>query len=350
MKIIAFFDAKPYDKAYFDKINEKYGFQIRYLDVHLNPATVSLAKGADVVCAFVNDTINAEVSERLAEAGIKLIAMRCAGYNNIDLKAIWNKLHVVRVPAYSPNSVAEHAVALLFCLTRSIHKAYNRVREGNFLLNGLTGRNLSGKTAGIAGTGKIGKITAAILRGIGMRILLYDKFPDTAWAASLNAEYTSFDELCTKSDVISLHAPLSADTFHIINDKTIALMKKDAIIINTGRGALIDTQALVKALKHKIIGGAGLDVYEEEELYFFEDWSGEVLEDDVLARLLTFPNVIITGHQAFLTDEALTGISDTTLGNIHRFFETGEMPNEICYQCADVGTAKCRHEQNKPCF
>lgn len=332
MKTIAFFDTKPYEKSYFDKINKKYGFKIHYLDVRLNQETASLAKGFEVVCAFVNDKIDACVAAELEKIGIKLLAMRCAGFNNVDLKALWHKIPVVRVPAYSPHSIAEHAVTLLLCLTRSIHKAYNRVREGNFLLTGLMGRDLYGKTAGIMGTGKIGKITGIILKGIGMHILLYDKFPDLAWAASIGAEYVGFEELCSKADVISLHAPLTPETFHIINDKTLGLMKNDAILINTGRGALIDTKALVKALKHKKIGGAGLDVYEEEEHYFFEDRSGEALEDDILARLLTFPNVLITGHQAFLTDEALTGIAETTLENVYQFFDTGALPHEIRYQ------------------
>ena len=329
MKTIAFFDTKPYEKSYFDKVNELYGFNILYLGVRLNKETASLARGADAVCAFVNDQIDACAAAELEKAGIKLLAMRCAGFNNIDLKALRNTIPVVRVPAYSPYSIAEHAVALLLCMTRSIHKAYNRVREGNFLLNGLTGRDLHGKTAGIVGTGKIGKITAAILNGFGMKILAYDTFPDTPWAVSIRADYTGFEDLCSRSDVISLHSPLTPETFHLMNEKTFALMKSDAILINTGRGALIDTKALVKALKHKKIGGAGLDVYEEEENYFFEDRSAEALEDDILARLLTFPNVIVTGHQGFLTEEALGAIAQTTLDNIFQFFDTGALPNEV---------------------
>ncbi|MDR2517122.1 MAG: 2-hydroxyacid dehydrogenase [Spirochaetaceae bacterium] len=347
---IAFFDAKPYEKLYFDRINETYGFAIRYLDVRLNEETAQLAKGAAAVCAFVNDRIDAGAAAELEKCGIRLIALRCAGYNNVDLRAVWGKIHVVRVPAYSPHAIAEHAVALLFCLTRSLHKAYNRVREGNFLLHGLAGRDLYGKTAGIVGTGKIGKITAEILRGVGMRILVNDTFPDTAWASPLGAEYTSLDELCTRADVISLHAPLGPETFHLINEKTLDLMKPGAVIVNTGRGALIDTRALVRALKHQRIGGACLDVYEEEENYFFEDWSGTAMQDDTLARLLTFPNVIITGHQAFLTDEALSAIAQTTLENVSRFFDTGDAPNEICYRCANLDTEKCRRTRGKGCF
>jgi D-lactate dehydrogenase len=350
MKTIAFFDTKPYDKFYFDMINQKYGYTIRYHDVHLNEETAALAKGADAVCAFVNDTIDANVISKLEEENIQLLALRCAGFNNVDLAAVWKKIHVVRVPAYSPHSIAEHAVALLLCLTRSIHKAYNRVREGNFLLNGLTGRDLYGKTCGIISSGKIGKICAGILRGLGMRVLAYDKFPDTEWAAAINAEYVGLERLCSESDVISLHAPLSAETYHIINKNTLALMKSDVVIVNTGRGALIDTKALVDALKQKRIGGACLDVYEEEENYFFEDRSTEVMKDDTLARLLTFPNVIITGHQAFLTVEALSAIAETTLNNIYDFFAAGALPNEICYQCADMASGSCKNKQKKSCW
>lgn len=349
-KTIAFFDAKPYEKAQFEKTNQQFKFNIHYFDGHLDSETALLAHGADAVCAFVNDRVDAAVTAELEKAGIKLLALRCAGFNNIDLKAVWQKIHVVRVPAYSPYSIAEHAVALLLCMTRSIHRAYNRVREGNFLLNGLTGRDLHGKTAGVVSTGKIGKITAAILKGMGMRILAYDKYPDAAWAAQTGTEYVNLEELCARSDVISLHAPLNPETFHMVNEKTLALMKNDAIIINTGRGALIDTAALVNALKHKKIGGAGLDVYEEEEQYFFEDWSGKALEDDTLARLLTFPNVIITGHQAFLTEEALTAIAETTLNNIKQYFESGALVNEVCYQCEDISSSKCKRNQNLPCF
>ncbi|MDR2510072.1 MAG: 2-hydroxyacid dehydrogenase [Spirochaetaceae bacterium] len=334
MKTIAFFDTKPYDKKSFDAANKLYGYNIHYFDVKLNSETASLAKGADVVCVFVNDRIDAEAASSLAACGIKLIALRCAGFNNIDLKAASQKIKIVRVPAYSPHAVAEHAVSLLMCMTRSIHRAYYRVREGNFSLAGLTGRDLYGKTAGIVSTGKIGRITAGILRGIGMKILAYDKFPDESWAAAGGISYVPLEELCSKSDVISLHSPLTPETHHMINEKTLSLMKEDAVIINTGRGALIDTKALVNALKHKRLGGAGLDVYEEEEHYFFEDMSNEALKDDVLARLLTFPNVIITGHQAFLTEEALGAIAETTLKNVHDFFNSAPLVNEVRYDAA----------------
>jgi D-lactate dehydrogenase len=342
MKTIVFFETKPYDKASFEKVNARqYGFKIRYLDVKLTHETAVFARDADAVCVFVNSRVDVAAAEELEKIGIKLIALRCAGFNNIDLKSLYGKIRVVRVPAYSPYAIAEHATALLLCMTRFIHKAYNRVREGNFLLNGLTGRDLHGKTAGIVGTGKIGKITASILKGFGMKLLVYDKFPDPAWAESIGAEYTSFERLCAQSDALSLHSPLTPETRHMINEKTLGLMKEDAVLINTGRGALIDTKALVKALKHKKIGGAGLDVYEEEENYFFEDRSGEALEDDILARLLTFPNVLITGHQAFLTEEALGAIAETTLENIRQFFDlfdllkdrqSGRLENEICWE------------------
>jgi D-lactate dehydrogenase len=332
---IAFFDAKPYDKQTFNQVNEKYGFAITYLETRLDARSAGLAHEADAVCAFVNDRVDAETAKILEHGKTKLIALRCAGYNNIDLKAVWRKTHVVRVPAYSPYAVAEHAAALLLTLTRHTHQAYNRVREGNFLLNGLIGRDLHDKYIGIVGTGKIGKIASAIFRGFGMRVLAYDKFPDEEWTRDTGAEYVSLPELCQKSDVISLHSPLTPETRYLINERLLSLMKHDVVIINTGRGALIDTKALVKALKTGRIGGAGLDVYEEEDAYFFEDWSAVAIKDDVLARLLTFPNVIITGHQAFFTNEALNAIADTTLANIKNFFEPGDgaLSNEICYNC-----------------
>jgi D-lactate dehydrogenase len=346
---VAFFDTKPYDRLTFDKANEECGFAITYLETRLDARSAELAHGADAVCAFVNDRIDAETAAVLERGGVKLIALRCAGYNNIDLKAVWQKTHVVRVPAYSPYAIAEHAAALLLTLTRHTHQAYNRVREGNFLLNGLIGRDLHGKYIGIVGTGKIGKIASAIFQGFGMRVLAYDKFPDEEWARNTGAEYVALPELCQKSDVISLHSPLTPETRYLINDRLLSLMKHDVVIINTGRGALIDTKALVKALKKGHIGGAGLDVYEEEDAYFFEDWSAVAIKDDVLARLLTFPNVIITGHQAFFTNEALDAIADTTLANIRNFFEPGNgaLPNEICYNC---GNKECAKETRGRCW
>ncbi len=348
---IAFFDTKPYDELYFDAANKDYGYSFEYFETRLDQHTVKLAAGADAACVFVNDRIDEAVIDSLLEHGVKLVALRCAGYNNVDIKAAYQRIHVVRVPSYSPHAIAEHAVALLFALVRHIPQSYNRVRDGNFLLNGLTGRDLYGKTAGIVGTGKIGKIVASILSGIGMRIIAYDKFPDTAWAADTGVEYCEFTELCKRSDVISLHSPLTAETYHIINKENLDLMKDNVILINTGRGGLIDTKALIHALKNHRIGGAGLDVYEEEEKYFFQDWSGAIITDDTLARLLTFPNVIITGHQAFLTDEALTAIARTTLENVRLFFAGGALPNEICYQCVGVEqTPDCNRSKTGACF
>ncbi|MDR0539123.1 MAG: 2-hydroxyacid dehydrogenase [Spirochaetaceae bacterium] len=330
---ISFFDTKRYDREAFDAANKQFGYEITYLETKLNSCSAEMAKGADAICIFVNDRVDADVVRILEQHNIKLIVLRCAGYNNIDLQAAWKKIHVARVSAYSPNAIAEHAVSLLLTLTRHIHHAYNRVREGNFVLTGLVGRNLHEKTAGIIGTGKIGKITAEILKGFGMNIVAFDKFPDAAWAEKTGVAYMDIEKVCTKSDVISLHSPLTRETYHLINEDLLSLMKHDVCIINTGRGALIDTKALVSALKKRHIGGAALDVYEEEEDYFFEDWSGTAIEDDTLARLLTFPNVIITGHQAFLTHEALSAIAQTTLSNISGYVEHNILPNEICYNC-----------------
>lgn len=327
---IAFYDTRSYDRDAFTAANKNFLFDIDFFDFHLNEKTAFSAKGYDVVCAFVNDTLDSKVLHILKDCGISLVAMRCAGYNNVDLKvAAELGLKIVRVPAYSPHSVAEHAVALLMSLTRRIPQAYMRTRTGNFTLNGLTGRDLFGLTAGILGTGKIGKIMAEILSGFGMKIELYDVYPDKDWAASHGFEYVMLDKLFKDADVLSLHCPLTDGTKHIVNDKSLALMKNDAVIINTGRGALIDTRALVNALKRREIGGAGLDVYEEESKYFFDDWSVDVIKDDTLARLMTFPNVIITGHQAFLTTNALSAIADVTLGNIRDWMNGTVLANEV---------------------
>ena len=327
---IAFYDTRSYDRDAFTAANKNFLFDIDFFDFHLNEKTAFSAKGYDVVCAFVNDTLDSKVLHILKDCGISLVAMRCAGYNNVDLKvAAELGLKIVRVPAYSPHSVAEHAVALLMSLTRRIPQAYMRTRTGNFTLNGLTGRDLFGLTAGILGTGKIGKIMAEILSGFGIKIELYDVYPDKDWAASHGFEYVMLDKLFKDADVLSLHCPLTDGTKHIVNDKSLALMKNDAVIINTGRGALIDTRALVNALKRREIGGAGLDVYEEESKYFFDDWSVDVIKDDTLARLMTFPNVIITGHQAFLTTNALSAIADVTLGNIRDWMNGTALANEV---------------------
>lgn len=344
---IAFFDTKPYDQEYFEAYRSSYGVELKYFPVKLSSDTARLAAGYQGVCAFVNDEIDARTADLLWEQGITLIALRCAGYNNVDLKAVWERIHVVRVPAYSPHAVAEHTVALLLSLNRKIHKAYIRTREGNFSLTGLVGFDLFGKTAGVIGTGQIGRITAEILRGFGMEVLAYDPVPQEAWAQEKGVVYVSKEALFERSDVITLHCPLTPENYHLIDQEAIQRMKPGAIILNTGRGALIDTKALIQALKSNKLGGAALDVYEEEDKYFFEDHSDRVIQDDVLARLLTFPNVLITGHQAFLTQEALQAIARTTLSNIHLYFTRGELPNEICYQCTQ---RTCARKETGRCF
>lgn len=327
---IAFFDTHSYDRTSFTESNKNFLFNIDFHDFKLNENTVITAHGYDAVCVFVNDVVNEAVIKSLAENGIKLIALRCAGYNNVDLNAAKAAgIKVVRVPAYSPYAVAEHGAALLLSLTRHTPQAYLRTKTANFNIEGLTGRDLHGLTAGIMGTGKIGQIMAGILKGFGMKIIAYDLFPNTKWAQESGAEYVSLEEIFKQSDVLSLHCPLTEQTKHIVNHDTMKMMKSDAVIINTGRGALIDSKALVHALKHKHIGGIGMDVYEEESKYFFSDWSTDIMKDDVLARLLTFPNVIITSHQAFLTTNALKNIADTTMENIKAFAEGGELVNEV---------------------
>jgi D-lactate dehydrogenase len=326
---IAFFDTKPYDSASFDSHNKDFGFDIHYYEAQLNKDNAILAKGAGIVCAFVNATINAEVIDILVENGVKLIAMRCAGFNNVDLHAAKGKIKVVRVPAYSPYAVAEHTLALMLTLNRKIHKAYSRTREGNFALHGLMGFDMHEKTAGIIGTGKIAKILIKTLCAMGMHALAYDIYPDLDFAKETGIEYTSPDEIYKKSDIISLHCPLTKETEHLINNHSIAKMKEGVMIINTGRGKLIDTNALIKGLKTKKIGFAGLDVYEEESEYFYEDKSDFVMDDDILARLLSFNNVIVTSHQAFFTKEALSNIAETTLENIKDFVEGRPLLNEV---------------------
>lgn len=344
---IALFDSKPYDKEFFDQANGEGSFDIRYYPVKLNAETASLAKGAETVCAFVNDDLSAPVLEALLSQGVKLVAMRCAGYNNVDLKGAFGKLHVVRVPAYSPYAVAEHAISLLMTLNRKVHKAFNRTREGNFTLNGLLGFDLHGKTAGVIGTGKIGRITAGILKGFGMKVLVSDPFPDAEWAAAEGFAYVGPETIYAEAHVISLHCPLTPESRHMVNGNSIAAMRDGVILINTGRGALVDTKALIAGLKSGKIGGAGLDVYEEEDKYFFEDFSHSGVADDVLARLLTFPNVLVTAHQAFFTSEALSAIASTTLENARLFLEKGELPNEICYLCS---SGACPRKTSGKCF
>ena len=326
---IAFFGAKPYDIASFDQVNEKYNYDIKYYKGHLNPNNVVLTKDADAVCIFVNDTADATVIDAMAENGVKLLALRCAGFNNVDLAAAKGKLPVVRVPAYSPYAVAEYSLALMLSLNRKIHRAYWRTRDGNFSLNGLMGFDMHGKTVGIIGTGKIAKILIKILKGLGMRILAYDLYPDHKFAEEEGITYTTLDELYRESDIISLHCPLTDQTRYIINEDSIDKMKDGVMIINTGRGQLIHTNALIEGLKEKKISAAGQDVYEEEGDYFYEDKSDKIIDDDVLARLLSFNNVIVTSHQAFFTKEAMHNIAETTLQNIEDFRQNHPLVNEV---------------------
>lgn len=341
---IAFFDAKEYDIASFTAANAGDDVEIKFFETKLSEDTVELAKGFDVVCVFVNDVVNRAVIDALQDYGVRLIALRCAGYNNVDIEYAFGKIHVVRVPAYSPYAVAEHAMALLLTSIRRIHKAYIRTRDFNFSLNGLTGFDLHGKTIGVVGTGKIGKIFTDICRGFGMKVLAYDKFPNSAY----DLDYVTLDEIWEKSDVISFHCPLTDETRHLVNRDSIAKMKKGVVLLNTSRGALIDSEALIEGIKDRRIGAACLDVYEEESDVFFHDFSGHIVEDDKLARLISMPNVIVTSHQAFLTSEALENIADTTLGNVRAFFAEGRCDNELCYKCGKL--EKCGREHKKSCF
>ena len=326
---LAFFDTKPYDRPGFDRYAVPAGIEIKYFESNLNIDTVSLAAGFDAVCVFVNDNVTAEVVEKLYQLGVKTIVLRCAGFNNVDLKACKGKLQVFRVPAYSPHAVAEHAMALLLTVNRRIHKAHNRTREFNFSLQGLTGFDLYGKTVGVIGTGKIGRVFADICRGFGMEILAYDKFP----AADSGLNYVELDELFEKSDVISLHCPLTVETDHLIRSGSIRRMKDGVVIVNTSRGGLVNTEDLIQGLKSGKIGAACLDVYEEEGDVFYEDLSGHILQDDKLVRLIAMPNVIVTSHQAFLTREALDNIAHTTVNNLVRFFEGNpDESTEVVYQ------------------
>ena len=326
---LAFFDTKSYDVPGFDRYGIPAGVEIKYFEPNLNEDTVSLAAGFDAVCVFVNDTVNASVVDALYSLGVKAIVLRCAGFNNVDIKACQGKLRVFRVPAYSPHAVAEHAMALLLTINRRTHKAYIRTRDFNFSLQGLAGFDLYGKTVGIIGTGKIGRVFADICKGFGMHILAYDKFP--AQGSGLN--YVALPELFAKSDIISLHCPLTEETHHLINADSIAQMKKGVIIINTSRGSLIDTEDLISGIKERKVGAACLDVYEEEGDFFYEDFSGHIVEDDKLVRLISMPNVIVTSHQAFLTEEALDNSAATTVNNLVRFFQGDpDTSTEVCYK------------------
>ena len=342
---VAFYDTKAYDKPSFTRYGALRNVQFRFLETKLNEDTVELAKGCDAICVFVNDIVNDKVIAKLYAYGVKLIALRCAGYNNVDIRSAFGKVHVVHVPAYSPYAVAEHAMALLLTSVRRIHKAYNRTREFNFSLNGLTGFDFHGKTVGVIGTGKIGTIFLNICRGFGMHTIAYDRYP----ASDSDIEYVSLDQLFAQSDVISLHCPLTDETRHMIDASAIEKMKKGVVLVNTSRGALIDAEALLDGIKARKIGAACLDVYEEEADIFFEDRSGHILNDELLARLISMPNVIVTSHQAFLTEEALNNIAETTVGNLLSYFENdGICDNELCYRCGNI--ERCKKERKERCF
>ncbi len=344
MEKICFYNTKDYDKKYFEKYKNDYGVEIEYFKGKLRAKTAILANGYDAAVAFVNDEINEETIKILYDNGIKILAMRCAGFNNVDLKAAYDKIHIVRVPAYSPYAVAEHTMGMLLALIRKIPRAYNRTRDYNFTLNSLVGFDLHEKTVGVIGTGKIGKIFIDICKGFGMNICAYDPYP----TKDLAVEYVSVDELCKRSDIISLHCPLNESTKYIINKRTISLMKDNVFIVNTSRGALIDSEALLDGLKSEKIGGACLDVYEEETEYFYEDKSDKVIHDEILTSLIGMNNVLVTSHQAFLTEEALENITITTLQSLRDFFDGKNLENEVCIKCANG--EKCEKEKKGRCF
>ena len=326
---IAFFDSKEDDKKLFNEYNEKYGYQITYLESRLNKETAPLARGFDVVCIFVNDIVDKDTIKILKDCGVKLIALRCAGFNNVDIKNMDKDIKVVRVPAYSPYAVAEHAVALLLSIDRKIYKAYQRTKKYNFTLNGLLGFDIHGKTVGVIGTGKIGKCFINIMKGFGTEVLAYDVYEDKNAEKEIGFKYVSLDELYEKSDIISLHCPLTEDNYKMINKNSIEKMKNGVYIINTSRGKLIDTNSLIEELTKGKIGGLGLDVYEDEEEFFLNDMSNSYIRDEGLSVLLSMPNVVITSHQAFFTKEALNKIASDTCENIKEFFEKGSCVNEV---------------------
>ncbi|MBK9151041.1 MAG: 2-hydroxyacid dehydrogenase [Saprospiraceae bacterium] len=328
MKFVVF-STKAYDKEYFEKFNQDYKHEITWFETALNADTAYLCRGHNAICVFVNDKMDRKTVEILYENGIRLIALRCAGFNNVDTEAARQyDIKIVRVPAYSPEAVAEHTVALILTLNRKTHKAYNRVREGNFSLKNLIGFNLYGKTVGVIGTGQIGAAFAGIMLGFGCRVFAYD-VRENERLKSRGVEYQDFCTLLSESDIISLHCPLNAETHHMINSEALRMMKNGAMLINTGRGALIRTKDVIKALKSGKLGYLGIDVYEQEEHLFFNDWSSSIILDDDISRLLTFPNVLITSHQAFLTHEALEQIAVTTLENISDFENNLPLRNEV---------------------
>ncbi len=327
---VAFYDTKPYDRASFAPLGEANNIRFKFFEDKLTVDTAPLAHGCDAVCVFVNDNVNAAVIDLLCDMGIRVLLLRCAGFNNVDLRHASGKLTVLRVPAYSPHAVAEHAMALLLTSIRRIHKAYIRTRDFNFSLNNMVGFDLYGKTVGVVGTGKIGRCFINICRGFGMKVLCYDPFP----ADDPSLSYVPLDELFRESDIISFHCPLTPETHHMVNTESLGTMKKGVVLVNTSRGALIDSEALLAGIKSRKVGAACLDVYEEESDIFFEDNSGHILEDDTLARLISMPNVIVTSHQAFLTEEALANIAETTVRNLLDFADGRVGANEVCYRCA----------------
>lgn len=331
MITVSFYDAKPYDMEYFNSANEQYGFEIRYIEARLDENTAMLSLGSDAVCAFVNDNVSEKVIDILCRNGVGIIALRCAGYNNVNIRYADGRIPVVRVPAYSPYAVAEHAMAMLLTLDRRIHKAFLRTRDFNFSLNGLTGFDLHGKTVGVIGTGNIGSVFINICRGFGMNVLAYDVVESNP-----NAKYVDLDMLFEKADIISLHCPLNPSTHHIINKSSISKMKKGTFIVNTSRGALIDSEDLLNGLLEEKLGGACLDVYEEEVELFYEDNSDIIVKDNILSRLIGLPNVIVTSHQGFLTREALSNIAATTLENISSFFVDGSLENKIQFKTVKI--------------
>lgn len=326
---LAIYSTKQYDRKYLEQVNQQFGYELEFFDFMLNPRTVKMAAGCDAVCIFVNDEAGREVLTELANTGINILALRCAGFNNVDLEAARELgIRVVRVPAYSPEAVAEHAVGMMMSLNRRIHRAYQRTRDANFSLEGLIGFNMYQRTAGIIGTGKIGIATLHILKGFGMTLLAHDPYPNPL-ALELGAEYVDLDTLYARSDVISLHCPLTSENHHLLDQNAFARMKNGVMIINTSRGGLIDSQAAIEALKQQKIGSLGMDVYENERDLFFTDKSNDVIQDDVFRRLSACHNVLFTGHQAFLTEEALTSIADTTLHNIQQLSEGVPCPNQV---------------------
>ncbi|MDM1550296.1 2-hydroxyacid dehydrogenase [Empedobacter falsenii] len=326
---IAFFSSKPYDKIFFEAENKNYGFELNFYETHLGPHIVNAIEDEQAVCVFVNDKVNRQVIEILAKKGVKIIALRCAGFNNVDLEAAKEfGIKVCRVPAYSPEAVAEHTMAMLLTLNRKTHKAYNRVREQNFALNGLLGFNLFQKTIGIVGTGKIGKAYINIAKGFGCKIIAYDLYPDQELMNN-GVEYVELDKLFKSSDIISLHCPLTPENHYMINQETIAMMKDGVTIINTSRGGLINTHEAIEALKNHKIGYLGIDVYEQEEKLFFKDLSAEIIQDDMIQRLMSFPNVLVTAHQAFFTQEALEQISEITMRSISEIMEKGSTDDVV---------------------